>query len=344
VKSRSFFSLSCFIFLTGGVFLPRTEPRGSAAYAVSDKGDEVFNTYSIVAYDTANGDLGAAVQSKAFAVGARVPYAKAGVGAIATQATTNPSFGLRGLALLEKGLSPRQVIDSLLRADDRPAVRQLAVIDARGRVAVHSGDSCTDWKGSRTGSYSTCQGNLLAGRQVVDSMAAAFEAVPGELAERLMSALEAGQRAGGDSRGMQSAALLVVRAGAGYGGFSDRYIDIRTDDSRNPIRELRRLLNKVMAINAILKAETFRDKKDYEPMIEQARRAVALDPATGYNWYQLGCYLTLADRLEEAKRVLKEAFKRDDQLILAARSDSDLDNLVHDQEFRSMIGLLRTKY
>ena len=341
MKSQSFFF--CFIFLAGAVFLPRTEAGGRAAYAVSDEGAEVFNTYSIVAYDPANGDLGVAVQSKAFAVGARVPYAKSGVGAIATQATTNPSFGPRGLALLDEGLSPRQVIDSLLKTDDRPAVRQLAVIDARGRVAVHTGDSCIGWKGDKIGSYYSCQGNLLAGPQVVDSMAATFESTSGELAERLLAALEAGQRAGGDSRGVQSAALLVVRAGAGYGGFNDRYIDIRTDDSRNPIRELRRLLNKVMAFNAILKAETFRDKKDYEPMIEQARHAVALDPATGYNWYQLGCYLTMADRLEEAKRALKGAFKRDDYLVLTARSDSDLDNLVHDQEFRRMIGLLRIK-
>jgi uncharacterized Ntn-hydrolase superfamily protein len=222
-------------------------------------------------------------------------------------------------------------------------VRQLAVIDAGGQVAVHTGDSCIDWKGSRPGSFFSCQGNLLAGQAVVDSMASAFESTPGELAERLMAALEAGQRAGGDSRGMQSAALIVARAGAGYGGFNDRYIDIRTDDSKNPIRELRRLLNKVLAFNAILKAETFREKKDFEQMIAEARRAVALDPGGGYNWYQLGCYLSMADRLEEAKQSLKEAFLRDEYLIITARSDSDLDNLVHDQEFRKMIGMLRTK-
>jgi uncharacterized Ntn-hydrolase superfamily protein len=317
---------------------------GISSFAASEKSDgELFNTFSIVAYDSASGDLGVAVQSKAFAVGARVPYAKAGVGAVATQATTNPGFGQRGLLLLENGLSPEQVIDSLLKADERPAVRQLAIIDARGQVAVHTGDSCIDWKGSRAGSFFSCQGNLLAGQAVVDSMASAFEVTPGELAERLMAALEAGQRAGGDSRGMQSAALLVARAGAGYGGFNDRYIDIRTDDSKNPIRELRRLLNKVLAFNAILKAETFREKKDFEQMIAEARRAVALDPGGGYNWYQLGCYLSMADRLEEAKQSLKEAFLRDEYLIITARSDSDLDNLVHDQEFRKMIGMLRTK-
>ena len=326
--------LSLFFLLAAGI----------SSFAASEKSDgELFNTFSIVAYDSANGDFGVAVQSKAFAVGARVPYARAGVGAIATQATTNPSFGPRGLALLESGLSPEQVIDSLLKADERPAVRQLAVIDARGQVAVHTGDSCIDWKGSKTGVFYSCQGNLLAGQGVVDSMAAAYESAPGELAERLMAALEAGQRAGGDSRGMQSAALIVVRAGGGYAGFNDRYIDIRADDSKNPIRELRRLLNKVLAFNAILKAETFREKKDFEKMIAEARQAVDLDPAGGYNWYQLGCYLAMADKLDEAKKSLKEAFLRDEYLILTARSDSDLDNLIHDQEFRKMTGMLRTK-
>jgi len=317
---------------------------GISSFAASEKSDgELFNTFSIVAYDSANGDLGVAVQSKAFAVGARVPYARSGVGAIATQATTNPSFGPRGLLLLEKGLPPVQVIDSLLKADERLAVRQLAIIDARGQVAVHTGDSCIDWKGSKAGAFYSCQGNLLAGQGVVDSMSAAFEGASGELAERLMAALEAGQRAGGDSRGMQSAALLVVRAGGGYAGFNDRYIDIRTDDSKNPIRELRRLLNKVLAFNAILKAETFRNKRDFEQMIAEARRAVDLDPAGGYNWYQLGCYLAMADKLDEAKKSLKEAFLRDEYLILTARSDSDLDNLIHDQEFRKMTGMLSTK-
>ena len=328
------------LFLIGICFVGGVSNSG---WSRTKTDENLFNTFSIVAYDPATGDLGVAVQSKAFAVGARVPYARSGVGAIATQATTNPSFGPRGLALLEGGLMPQQVIDSLLKTDGRPAVRQLAVVDARGQPAAHTGDSCIDWKGNHSGSFYSCQGNLLAGQPVVDSMALVFERTSGELAERLMAALEGGQRAGGDSRGMQSAALIVVRAGGGYAGFNDRYIDIRTDDSRNPIRELRRLLNKIFAFNTILKAETFRDKKEYEKMIAEARRAITLDPAAASNWYQLGCYLTMAGKLEEAKQNLKEAFRRDDYLILTARSDSDLDNLIYDQEFRKMIGMLRTK-
>lgn len=314
-----------------------------AAFAATETDPNLFNTYSIVAYDPATGDLGVAVQSKAFAVGARVPFAKTGAGAVATQAQTNSSFGPRGLALLEKGLSPQQIIDSLLKADDRPAHRQLAIIDARGQAAVYTGDSCLDWRGSKTGPTYSCQGNLLTGQGVVDSMAAAFESTTGELAERLMAALEAGQRQGGDSRGMQSAALIVVRADGGYAGLSDRYIDLRADDAANPLAELRRLLNKVLAFNSILKAESFRLRKEYEYMISHARKAVALDPATGYNWYQLACYLTLAGNLDEAKHSLKHAFQLDESLILTARGDSDLDHLAHDPEFRQMVGLLRTK-
>jgi uncharacterized Ntn-hydrolase superfamily protein len=315
----------------------------NAAFAATATDPNLFNTYSIVAYDPATGDLGVAVQSKAFAVGARVPYAKAAVGAVATQAQTNSSFGPRALVLLEKGLSPRQTIDSLLKVDDRPSHRQLAIIDASGKTAVYTGDSCIDWKGSRSGPNYSCQGNLLAGQAVVDSMAGAFESTEGELAERLMAALEAGQRQGGDSRGMQSAALKVARTGGGYAGYNDRYIDLRVDDTGNPVTELRRLLGKVLAFNSILKAETFRDKKEYGQMIKQARRAARLDSRNGYNWYQLACYLAMAGELQEAKKNLKQAFKLDDTLIPTARSDSDLGNLAHDPEFRNMIGLLRTK-
>jgi len=329
------FLISILTLLVGGIF--------NAASATTANKQNLFNTFSIVAYDSSNGDLGVAVQSKAFAVGARVPFARAGVGAVATQALTNSSFGPRGLELLEKRLTPQQVIDSLLKTDDRPSRRQLAIVDAKSRVAVFTGDSTTDWKGSKTGVNYSCQGNLLAGQTVVDSMAAAFELTQGELAERLLAALEAGQRQGGDSRGMQSAALMVVREGGGYSGYNDRYIDLRTDDAPNPLAELHRLLNKVLAFNAILKAETFRDLKDYEKMAQEARRAVDLDPRTGYNWYQLGCYLAMGGKLAQARENLKKAFDLDENLIATARSDSDLDNLLHDEQFRKMTGLLRVK-
>ena len=199
------------------------------------------STFSIVAYDRRNGDLGVAVQSKFVAVGAVVPWAKAKVGAVATQASANVSYGPRALDMLEDGLNSSQVVERLLSEDEESQVRQVAVVDSKGNVAVHTGAGCMQWAGHVTGEGYSCQGNILAGKAVVDSMAQAYELAKGDLIDRLLAALTAGQRAGGDRRGQQSAALLVVREKGGYEGFTDRYVDLRVDDSPRPIEELRRI-------------------------------------------------------------------------------------------------------
>jgi uncharacterized Ntn-hydrolase superfamily protein len=199
-------------------------------------------TFSIVGRDPENGDLGVAVQSKFFAVGAVVPWAQAGVGAIATQSWANTTYGLKGLALLKDGLTAQDVLDQLIVADEGRAKRQVGVVDAKGNVANYTGDECVEWAGAVKGENYTAQGNILAGEEVVKAMAEAFEKTQGELAEKLMAALIAGQEKGGDRRGQQSAAILVVREGGGYGGFNDRYIDLRVDDHERPIEELHRLL------------------------------------------------------------------------------------------------------
>jgi uncharacterized Ntn-hydrolase superfamily protein len=202
-------------------------------------------TFSIVAYDPSNGDLGIAVASRFLAVGAVVPWARAGVGAVATQASANTRWGTRGLDLLKEGRDPRQVIQRL-SDEDFPAYqskRQVGIVDARGRAASFSGRECTEWAGGKAGPCFACLGNILAGPEVVDALASGFQTATGELAERLLAALAYGQAAGGDRRGQQSAALLVVRADAGYAGGNDRYIDIRVDDHPQPIDELRRLLD-----------------------------------------------------------------------------------------------------
>jgi uncharacterized Ntn-hydrolase superfamily protein len=200
-------------------------------------------TFSVVARDEASGDLGVAVQSRFLAVGAAVPYAAAGVGAIATQALANLSYGPRGLALLRAGASAPRTLESLVAGDELAARRQAAIVDAAGRVAAHTGDGCTAWAGHRTGEGFSCQGNILVSAATVVAMADAMAGSVGRpLADRLVGALAAGQVAGGDSRGQQSAALLVVRAGGGYGGQSDRLVDLRVDDHPTPIAELARLL------------------------------------------------------------------------------------------------------
>jgi len=199
-------------------------------------------TFSIVARDLQAGESGIAVQSKFLAVGAVVPWAKAGVGAIATQSWANTSYGPRGLELLASGLSASETLTQLTSEDENRAMRQVGIIAITGTPATFTGDQCFPWAGGQTGEDYACQGNILVGEETVLAMARTFEQTTGRLCDRLLAALAAGQAAGGDSRGQQSAALLVVREGAGYGGFNDRFIDLRVDDHPQPIDELRRLL------------------------------------------------------------------------------------------------------
>lgn len=204
------------------------------------------HTLSIVAFDPKTGDLGVAVESKYFGVGSVVPWAKAGVGAVATQSLAKVGYGPDGLALMEQGKSAPDALATLLAKDERREVRQVGMIDAHGHAASHTGAECIAWAGNRVGEHFTVQGNLLAGEEVVKAMAEAFEKArvsgEGELAEWMMRALEAGQAAGGDRRGQQSAAILVVRANGGPGGDNDRYVDLRVEDHAQPIVELGRLL------------------------------------------------------------------------------------------------------
>lgn len=199
-------------------------------------------TFSIVARDASTGELGIAVQSKFLAVGAVVPWAQAGVGAIATQSLANTSYGPRGLELLASGLSADQTLEQLLAADEERATRQVGIVGFKSEPATYTGKGCYSWAGGKTGVDYACQGNILVGEETVLAMARTFEASSGPLCERLLLSLAAGQAAGGDSRGQQSAALLVVRSNGGYGGFNDRMVDLRIDDHPQPIEELGRLL------------------------------------------------------------------------------------------------------
>jgi uncharacterized Ntn-hydrolase superfamily protein len=203
------------------------------------------NTFSIVAYDPATGDCGVTVASKYFSVGAVVPWAEAGVGCIATQANVNVGYGPHGLELLRRGLTAQQVIDKLLADDTFPGKdgRQLAVIDKQGNVAAFTGPNAPNWAGDRQGKTWSAQGNILVGPRVPEAMGRAFDATEGDLAEKLFAALQAGDGAGGDSRGKQSASMLVVGIGRGRNINNDRLIYINVDDSPAPIPELRRLLD-----------------------------------------------------------------------------------------------------
>jgi uncharacterized Ntn-hydrolase superfamily protein len=202
----------------------------------------MLTTFSIVAADPAEREIGIAVQSKFLSVGAVVPWAESAAGAIATQAWANTTFGPRALELLRGGEPPEQIVQTLIAADENADDRQFGIVDARGRSATFTGARCIPWAGGIAGEHFAAQGNCLAGAAVVEAMAATFRDGRGTLADRLVSALAAGQREGGDKRGQQSAALIVVKPGGGYGGFNDRYVDLRVDDHPSPIAELARLL------------------------------------------------------------------------------------------------------
>ena len=200
-------------------------------------------TFSIVACHPDALEWGVAVASKFLSVGAVVPWARAGVGAIATQSYANTTYGPAGLELMAQGFSAGATLNGLIAADEEPRQRQVGVVDAAGGAATYTGEDCLPWAGGRTGDCFAAQGNILAGPAVVDRMAEAFDRTNGDLVDRLIAALGAGQAAGGDSRGQQSAALLVVKPNGGYGGYNDRYVDLRVDDHPAPIAELQRLLD-----------------------------------------------------------------------------------------------------
>lgn len=200
------------------------------------------STFSIVAYSPDEDSWGVAVASKFLAVGAFVPWAQAGVGAIATQSYVNTTFGPHGLELMASGLSAQEALDRLIAEDEGRASRQVGLVDARGGTAAYTGSNCYAWAGQISRQFFTCQGNILVSEETVQAMAQTFEQSKGELSDRLVTALAAGERAGGDSRGRQSAAVLVVKPKGGYGGFNDRYLDLRVDDDPQPVQRLQGLL------------------------------------------------------------------------------------------------------
>jgi uncharacterized Ntn-hydrolase superfamily protein len=294
-------------------------------------------TFSIVGVDPANGDLGVAVESRFFAVGSVVPWAEAGVGAVATQASGNTTFGPKGLTMLRLGMPAGDVLKNLLATDPGRERRQVGIVDAAGNTASFTGKECMSWAGGITGKNWTAQGNILVGQDTVTAMGRAFEATKGELAERLMAALEAGQAAGGDSRGQQSAAILVVRQGGGYQGLNDRYIDLRVDDAKEPIVELRRLLGISLANARVQHAYVLTDQERYAEALTEIGRAIAARPADKELLYHRACMLARAGNKEEALLELETALRAVPWLSTQAATDSDLAPLRDDARFKALV-------
>jgi uncharacterized Ntn-hydrolase superfamily protein len=271
-----------------------------------------FATFSIVAFDPATGDLGVAVASRVFAVGNHVPWAEAGVGAVATQAAMNGGYGPRGLELLRQGLTAQQVIDRLLAEDpfERKEGRQVAVVDAKGNVAVYTGAAANEWKGHIKGLHYSVQGNILAGPHVAEAMAKAFENTQGELAEKLFAALKAGDDAGGDRRGRQSASVLVVRKGGGSSLNNDRLCYINVDDNPDPLFELGRLVPLQLAWSLSGKRGPLVQQGKLEDAMVLADKLVRWAPKNGAHRVHQGFLAYLTGNQTKAL----EAFKKAQQL------------------------------
>lgn len=302
---------------------------------------EPVATFSIVGCDPETGEVGVAVESKFFAVGSVVPWAKAGAGAVATQAFANTSYGPRGLELLAEGNTAKETLELLLADDPDAQQRQVGIVDAQGQSSSFTGTECTAWAGHVAGRYFTAQGNILVGEETVREMARAFQETEGALAEKLMAALEAGQAAGGDSRGQQSAAIVVAKAGAGYGGFDDRYCDLRVDDHPEPIRELRRIFD-LWQINAlVLEGYRLVDRGDFEAAYRAGAKAIALDPDGGETRFHLACYYGRGGRADDALQALAAAVERDASLAARALDDPDLASLREDPRFVALTAAAR---
>jgi len=269
------------------------------------------HTFSIVARDPGTGEFGVAVQSHWFSVGSIVPWAAAGVGALATQSFANPDFGPAGLALLKAGRSPEQVLAELLAADPGRDERQVALVDRHGQVAAHTGERSIPWAGHQMGEGYSVQANIMVDDRTVPAMASAFEKTRGPLGERLLAALEAGQAAGGDLRGRQSAALRVVGPEATGAFWEDQRIDLRVDDHPQPIEELRRLHTLHTAYAWMNSAEALMVQGEMDEAVAHFSRAADLAPEqTEIALWKAIC-LALNQRLEEAMPLFERIFEHD---------------------------------
>jgi len=295
---------------------------------------ENVSTFSIVACDAAAGDWGVAVASRYFSVGSVVPWAEAGVGAIATQANVNVGYGPKGIELLKQGLNAKEVLKRLLDEDtfEGKDGRQVAIIDSKGNIAAFTGPNAPNWAGDRQGRNWSAQGNILVGPQVPEAMGRAFESTQGELAEKMWAALKAGDDAGGDSRGRQSASMLVVRKRGGRNINNDRYIYINVDDAPNPFPELRRLLDINLGLLYQKKAQKLIGAKD----LKGARDAAEKVARYQHNSAQAQLTLGLLDYASGDKTAAMEALRK------AKSMDSDnfqrrFDQAVQRTGFKSIL-------
>lgn len=306
--------------------------------AAQDYDPNYLATFSIIARDAETGELGMGVQSKAFAAGNRAMHAKGGVAVIAHQASANPMYGAMGVELMEGGYTPQEALDMMVRSDEGRERRQVAILDIHGRSAAWTGSGASDWKGHSCGRDYCAQGNILAGPEVVDALVRSFEASSGPLAERLMDALDAAQAAGGDARGMQSGAILVVKAREEGGGFSDRVVDIRVDDHRTPLVELRRVLDLYRSGEMIRQANQLLATGDMAGALVVAIAARDKSRGNDNAWVALANVYLRMGRRADAFAALAEAVELNPGRKRTLPRDRNFESIHQDPDFLRLTG------
>jgi uncharacterized Ntn-hydrolase superfamily protein len=309
------------------LFITANEPVPAGGEPVSSL--RPVHTYSIVARDPATGQLGVAVQSHWFAVGSLVPWAQPGVGAVATQSFVDVRYGVEGLQLMAQGKPAGQALRRLLATDPNPAVRQVGMIDADGRTAQHTGDRCIQYAGHLAGDNFAVQANLMAVEGVPEAMAKAYENARGPLAQRLLTALEAAEAVGGDLRGKQSAAVLVVRARPGVHPWEDRLVDLHVEDHPTPLLELRRLLRLHTAYRLMNLGDHALEANDIEGALAHYGQAEILAPDNLEMKFWHAVSLANAGRADKAMPLFATVFREDRnwQVLLPRLAEEGLVNV-----------------
>ncbi len=283
-------------------------------FSKADTAHRPVNTYSIIAYDNATGQLGVAVQSHWFSVGALVPWAKSGVGAVATQSFVKVEYGVEGLVLMEKGHTAQEALKILLSDDDGREVRQVAMIDIHGNVATHTGEKCIYAAGHQTGKNYSVQANLMEKESVWSAMANAFENSNGDLAEKMMVALEAAEKEGGDIRGKQSAAMLIVSGEPTGIDWKDIVMDLRVEDHNEPLKELRRLIRINRAYMHANKGDHFLEINDIENALSEYEKASQYYPENPELPYWSAITLASKGEIEKALPIFIDVFQKEPRL------------------------------
>ncbi len=322
--------------LIAAMFVIMPQALTAQVYSPGEEG-----TFSIIGRDPATGELGIAVQSKTIAVGSRVRGGKGGVAVFAHQSGSNPMYSQVGIELLEAGMTPQQALDYMLRADEGRNQRQVSILDIQGRTAAWTSPTISDWKGHKCGENYCAQGNTLTGPETVDNMAKSFEASVGKapLAERLLDALEAGQRGGGDKRGMESAGLMILKP-LTIAGFGDRALDLRVDESKNPFAELRRILNAVRSGEMRGQITQKLNANDFPGALQVAIAARDKSPEIDGNWVSLAEVYLRMGRKSDALAALTKAVELNPANKKQIPGNRAFESLTKDPEFLKIMGSL----